>query len=189
MARILPSLVFHRIADNKDIGELMEDSVKFIIDHLEGLAGSVAVIISLILYAHSSKDKKVEIYLSLFQQWDALWSKITAHPEQNKCLFQRNIKEIDPVKNEDFKFCIFQAITLLSRVHYYYQKTGQDIHKSDWQKEINFVMSKPLFISAYKKHQHRYSDEFNQYIQKSIPKENKVIEVKLNQKQEVKESK
>lgn len=140
---------------------------KFLVDHLEGVAGATSVIIALMVFSQSNKDKKLEIYMNLYQQWDSLWVKITAYPLQNNELFQQRYQDISK-KEEDLRFTIYQATTLLSRVFYYYQKTNQNIRKSDWHKEAEYMMKRPLFITAFKKYAPRYSKEFQSYMKSLI---------------------
>ena len=151
---------------------VLEPMFKFAIDHLEGVAGTLSLILALKIFIQSNADRKLEIYMNLFHDWDELWSKITSHPEQNKVLFKKEISEISK-NDENLRFTIFQIIGILSRVFYYYEKTNQDMKKSDWHKEALYTMKQPLFRTAYLKHQHRHSEKFKKYIHE-ILKEIKV---------------
>lgn len=156
--------------------EQISEIFKFVVDHLEGVAGSLSVIIALQVFNQSNKDKKLEIYMNLYQQWDTLWVKVTAYPLLNNELFQKEYKDLDK-KEEDLRFAIFQIITLFSRVFYYYQKTSQKITKSDWHKEAQYMMQRRLFVSAYLKYSSRYTKEFNDYMESLISEHYKAPEV------------
>lgn len=150
----------------------MIDFLKSLFDHLEGIAGTVAVILALHSLKKNNEDKELEIYMNLYQQWDSLWVSLTAYPGRNKDLFRKNFEEISKASQENLRFSIFQIINLLSRVHHYYTFTKQDILKSDWHKEAQFMMSKKLFITAYRKFKPRYNSTFQKYIESIIVENN-----------------
>ena len=165
--------------------QALSQILDFTLDHLEGISGSLSFLLSAFVFKQmladkrqSSDDKRIEIYMNLSQQWADLWARITAFPQSNKKLFCQDISEI---QDENQRLQIANAIHLLSRVHYYYRETKQDITKSEWDKTVRYVMRKKLFRSMYQKHEHRYSDDFVAYI-KNIrieDKLNNVIEVQI----------
>lgn len=159
----------------------------FMIDHMEGVAGTLSFILSSIIFYQMMKDKKesahekrIEIYMDLSKQWDSIWAKITASPGKNKDLFKKSINEIE---DENLRLSISNAVNLISRVFYYYTQTKQDISQSDWHKTAKYIFSKPLFNSIYQKHEQRYSESFKTYVAK-IRSENKssnIIDIKISQ--------
>ena len=156
------------------------ETMKFFIDHMEGVASSLSVIVSLFVLfqmikekREDSHDKQIEIYMDLSKQWDFIWAKITSFPQKNKELFRMDISEIE---DENQRLSLANAINLLARVFFYYEKTKQDIRSSDWHKTVKYVFSKKLFYSIYNKHEYRYSEAFRKYV-KDVRAEHKAKNV------------
>lgn len=138
--------------------------LQYISDHLEGVVALLALFVILHQRYSDNKSKDIETYLSLFTKRDHLWSTLTAHPLSNKELFKKSIQEID--KNEEnLKLTVFQIVDLLSQVYYYYSRRKKDIRKSDWHKEVNYIMKHQIFKSAFDKYKSRYNDGFVKYIE------------------------
>lgn len=180
----------------QNVAEILSNTgvvVTFIIDHMEGVAGTLSFILSSFIFIKMLKtekenahEKRIEIYMDLSKQWDQIWAKITSYPAKNKDLFKKSIKEID---DENLRLAISNAVNLISRVFYYYSQTKQDIEKSDWHKTAKYIFSKPLFISIYQKHEQRYSESFKSYVLKirNENKSNNVIDIKIGQEKSTQE--
>jgi hypothetical protein len=138
--------------------------IQYISDHLEGVVALLALFVVLHQRYADNKSKDIETYLSLFTKRDQLWSTFTAHPLSNKELFKKDIKDIDN-KEENLKLTVFQIVDLLSQVYYYYSRRKKDIRKSDWHKEVKYIMNRKIFRSAFDKYKGRYNDGFVEYIE------------------------
>ena len=126
---------------------------KIFYDHLEGFMALLSFILSSYIFYQMREDKKetahekrIEIYMSLSSEWHNIWTTITSFPEKNKDLFKLNVGEL---KDENYKCAFANAIFLLSRVHYYYEQTNQDITKSDWHRTCQSVFNKNVFYSVF----------------------------------------
>lgn len=174
------------------------DTIKvlsFCLEHLEGLAGAAGLIFSGFVYMKTTKDrredledkkketeeKRIEIYMNLFQQWDELWTKITAFPDETHCLFQKDLNEI---QDENMRLAICNGVNLLSRAFYYYQKTNQDITKGEWFPIVKHVFNKPVFTSAFLKHHGRYSQEFQDFVKPHLCKVTKRAQIEVVEKRQ-----
>lgn len=163
--------------------------LKEIFNHLEGIMGFASVLIALKVYSESKRDKKeaghekrIEIYMELYHDWDEIWGKITQSPEQNKDLFKKSFKDI---QDENLRFYIMNAISLLSRVFYYYSETRQEIEKSEWHETVKHVFEKRVFITAFHKNEYRFSKKFREYVSKvkMENKESNILDVSLKDKE------